>query len=99
MTRVFYSADAGRYTLRCCDHATGRSDVCAAITALVTSLAGYLTGVGERAKGSWSLDVARAEFTIETEDERIIGAWELAVFGLIQLANSFPDYIFVEKSL
>lgn len=99
MTKVFYSAAAGRYTLRCYDHATGSGDVCAAVTALVTSLAGYLTGVGERAKGAWSLEPARAEFTIETEDERVIGAWELAVFGLMQLANSFSDYIYVEQSL
>lgn len=93
MTEVSYRDEGGRYTLRCQGHATGSDEACAAVSVLMTTLAGYLANAGDRARGSWSLELGLAEISIETEDDRVIGAWEVTLFGLKQLENSFPDYI------
>lgn len=97
MTKISYSAAGGRYTLRCQGHATGSDEACAAVSVLMTTLAGYLANAGGRAKGIWSLEPGLAEISMETEDNRVIGAWEVTLFGLKQLENSFGDYLFVEE--
>lgn len=98
MTEVSYSDKGGRYTLRCQGHATGSNEACAAVSVLMTTLAGYLENAGGRAKGVWSLEPGLAEITMKTGDLRVIGAWEATLFGLKQLENSFPGYIRVRKT-
>ena len=98
MTEVRYSilptgGDATRYYLCCEGHATGSQDVCAAVSAIVSSLAGYLENVE-----GWSdrcLDDGYAEIVFDTVSERVVGAWEMAVFGLKQLAHTFGDFVHV----
>ena len=89
MTEVYAhkQPQAGKYALSVLGHATGRPDVCAAISMLVCALAEYVeaypqphsvrVGDGE-ARLSWQGD-ARAE-----------AVFDLTVLGLKQLAQEYP---------
>ena len=99
MTEVRYSKllkDGVPQFYLCCEgHATGSQDVCAAVSAIVTSLAGYLANAD-----IWftsCLDEGYAEIVFDSDDEKLAGAWGLAVFGLKQLENTFGDYIRVVR--
>lgn len=96
MTEVRYSVlptggDACRYYLCCEGHATGSQDVCAAVSAIAYTLAGYLAN-----SDTWNvrdLDEGYTEIVFDAIDQKLVGAWEAAVFGLKQLANTFGDYV------
>lgn len=96
MTEVRYSVlptrnDSCRYYLCCEGHATGSKEVCAAVSAIAYTLAGYLANADEWAE--IDLDEGYAEIVFDSVNPKLIAAWEMAVFGLRQLANSFKDYI------
>lgn len=99
MTEVRYYHKGDRFRLRCEGHATGNQDVCAAVSSLVYALAGFL---GNRQGGSTVVDrrdlkEGYAEILFTSRDQKVLGAWDMTLFGLKQLENSFGDYIRVKK--
>ena len=91
MTKVVCSQDGDTYRIECQGHATGSELVCAAVSVLVTTLAGYLEN--ELVNSKHKLTMGDCLVEMQTTDPAAIGAWRATVFGLMQLENSFPDYI------
>lgn len=98
MTQVQF--DYGeRYRLIAEGHATGSVEVCAAVSTITQSLYGYVynlqrTGDAEIVEKS----IASGKFSLCAKgDDRLRGAFELAKQGLLQLANSFPEYVAIKK--
>ncbi len=89
MIRVrFDRTDAAcRLTLR--GHATGDPAVCAAASALVFALAGYIR---DRGGGEAELDSGRARVDCG-RDSGADGAFAAVLSGLEQLQNSYPQLI------
>lgn len=94
MTRIYaeHNPLVGRCYLRVKDHATGSVETCAAISALVWALEGYLhnaTGIKIRTERVDSADV-----TIEYwGDQMAVGAYLTTIIGLLQIAKQYPDYL------
>jgi uncharacterized protein YsxB (DUF464 family) len=95
MTKVSLSQRGSRYGIECQGHATGSVQVCAAVSTLVTTLAGWL----HNAQGV-ELITERLN-TADAKLEYIGGAdaetaFELVMVGFLQLAASYGEYISVE---
>lgn len=99
MTEVRYTIAGGCCELECKGHATGDQNVCAAVSALTQTLLGWLINL-ERNR--------QVEITAQENREgyfrvRVWGgqagnlAFSMIVFGLEQLAHSFPQQISVKK--
>lgn len=95
MTNVYVEMEGGRCLLVLNGHATGSSEVCAAISCLVYALAGYITnaerdGVVE----IYSMDMAAGKVRLHFHgDGRATAAFEMAIIGLRQLEKQYPDLI------
>ena len=98
MTEVCIHIDKGGYLLRADGHATGKPNVCAAISGIVYALAGYL----ENAEGH-----ARARVTEFTPgrgyaylycrgDMCAEAAYRMAAIGLLQIAEKYPRHLDVK---
>ncbi len=79
--------DACRLSLR--GHATGDPAVCAAASALVFALAGY---VRDRGDGEAELDSGRARVDCE-RDREADGAFAAVLSGLEQLQRRYPQLV------
>lgn len=80
-------------------HATGSDAVCAAVSAITLSLLGYVATLEKRGEAKiWEQKVEEGLFCLCAQgDERCKGAFAMAIHGLCQLENSFPQYISVKK--
>ncbi len=81
------AGDACRLSLR--GHATGDPAVCAAASALVFALAGY---VRDRGKGETELDSGRAR-VVCGRDAGTDGAFDVILSGLEQLQRRYPQLV------
>ncbi len=102
MTTITFSRPgAGRWRVRAEGHATGSEAVCAAVSALVYALAGYLMNLerhGSAQVHTRRLDSADAE--IEAGGgEAVRAAFELTCVGLRQIAERYGDFLRVEHDL
>ena len=90
MTRITIREDGDVHSIEATGHATGSTDVCAAISALIESLAIYaekfaekmITEVIEDGNVRLAFKGARAGFVFTT-------------MGLEAIAESYPDYLVV----
>lgn len=83
----------GRYVLTARGHAVGSPQVCAAISALLFAVAGYLENVrGTVQVGEVRLDSGDARL-YWSGGARAEAAYELAAVGLCQLARRYPRYV------
>ncbi len=99
MTKVEITISKLRYAIIFDGHA-GREEVCAAISALMFSLEGFL------ANNEQELFVHSSKmddpgwgyimFELEQEQPKISGAFELVMIGLLQIRESYQDYIRVD---
>lgn len=97
MTKITgeYNWQEGRCLLEVTDHATGSEQVCAAVSALVCALAGYLKNAEHSAAvlvQESSVEPAKARFRFMAGDEGC-GAFLAVVIGLMQIAKSYPEYV------
>lgn len=88
MTRIYACLEGGYCTLEAKGHATGASDVCAGVSAILYTLAGYLRNHDVDATVKLEPGDAFIEFE---EDSATHTAFEMAVIGLVQIADSYPD--------
>ena len=98
MTDVRAGAEGSVVALALSGHATGRPDVCAAVSALCCGLAGYLRNAEVRGRAKMlSCSVRPGAVRIRAEVDRAgRGAWEAAVLSLLQLQAAAPEAISVE---
>lgn len=97
MTRIYAErgTNNGRCYLSVKGHATGSSQVCAAVSGLVYALAGYLmnaTGVDVRGESLESADAVIDFFG----DQMAVGAFLCTVIGLRQIAKEYGDFVEME---
>lgn len=94
MVKAVFEKDGDRYSLTMDGHATGSKEVCAASTAVVTALAGYL------ANAPVALEVADMESghaKIVCRGGRLVReAFKMAEIGLLQIEQGHGDYIKVQ---
>lgn len=100
MTRITASYDwqAGQCSLEVLDHAAGSVQVCAAISALVYALAGYIKNAEHSAAvlvQENTVEKANARFRFMAGDEGC-GAFLAVAIGLMQIAKQYPAYASME---
>lgn len=99
MTAVSWTKGEGEFCLRAKGHALGSQAGCAYISGILYSLAGYLTNGaagGFVRIGEMRLNSADASLRFEG-DQRAEAAFDMAVIGLKQLEQSFPELIEVKE--
>lgn len=94
MTKVYLERDGDRYTIACKGHATGNPKLCAAVSCLVYTAAGWAHNAGGVELWVKRLDAGDALITFsgcgcET-------AFELAAVGFLQLERQNPEFLSVE---
>ena len=90
MTQVSFGRGTRRQTLRLTGHATGSEQVCAAISGIVYSLLGYLDNQPEEAETREEPGYALAS---DGRGAALDAAFDMAVIGLLQIAQEFPDHV------
>lgn len=96
MTIVRYNQDGNKYTIQCTGHATGNENVCAAVSSIIYTLAGYLHNTKTIAVAMSQLESGNAMIVFAGETEAKV-AFDMTVIGLLQLAQSFPEYVRIKK--
>lgn len=96
MTKITITMAEPRYSILFDGHATGSAEVCAGISALMFSLEGYLRNhEDELFIHSAKLDepgFGFISFELEDPAKNITGAFEMAAIGLLQIAESYPEF-------
>lgn len=100
MTTVVIRIEDGLCVLTMDGHATGSETVCAACSAVVYALAGYLANAGAHIE-----DVQ--ESTLESGMARLVcrgdacveTAYRMAGIGLAQIAQQYPELVRVDLSI
>lgn len=92
MTRACIKIDGDHFLLAMDGHATGSETVCAACSAVVYALAGYLANAGEHITEfrESTLESGRA-CLICRGDVCVEAAYRMAGIGLAQIAKQYPD--------
>ena len=91
MTKAVIDDSDGVYRIMLSGHALGNQDVCAAISCLACTMAGYLDQ-HEDERDFVDLQEGRAEFVFRDK-----GLFEVISTGLLMLEEYYPAQIFVQK--
>lgn len=94
MTKVYLEQDGQRYTVSCRGHATGSVSVCAAVSCLVYTLAGWLRNnsvqvLTEKLEDGDALILYHGGAAAET-------AFDMICVGFLQLQEQYGEYIAVD---
>lgn len=101
MTNITMQGDGGRYRLAAVGHAAGRPEVCAAVSAIVYALGGYLKNL-EQARavtlGTFLLESGAAELEVVGPLPAdgwagVQAAFGMAAVGLLQIAAKYPEQV------
>lgn len=80
-------------------HATGSEKVCAAISSIVYALAGYLKNIEvEKGEKPPVIQLKSGFSSFRFSGKGAESAYDMAVIGLMQLANQYPENIRFEKN-
>jgi len=94
MTKVNITSSNNTISLVAIDHATGSQQVCTAISTLLYTLEGWLINNPASNKNhSSQMKDGYAFIEYEMLDEKCKAVTSAVVFGLMQIENSFPEYI------
>ena len=94
MTKIQARKDGNRYILSAKGHATGSVEVCAAISAIVYALAGYLMNHDIKISQQRMED---ADVLLDfAGDDCTAAAFEMAVIGLAQIGRQYPEFLQVD---
>lgn len=96
MTFVYCEKNGNQYTITAKGHATGRPEVCAAVSGLLYALAGYL----ENGEGIGRLHgrIEPGDFSVTFDGDGLaMAVYNMTLIGLLQIEKSHPEYIQVEQ--
>lgn len=98
MTQVYAERRGNRCILSAQGHATGSVEVCAAVSGILYALAGYLTNaVRERYIEFYENRMEDADVLLDFNgDDCTAAAFEMAVIGLAQVGQQYPEFLQVE---
>ena len=88
MIRATIEGRGGVHKIECIGHATGSEQMCAAVSGIMMALAGYL--VNHNNKGIRHMNLASGNNLIVFKGSD--AAFEMAKIGLLQIAQSYPQY-------
>ena len=96
MTKIEITIADPRYSLVFDGHATGSAEVCAGISALMFSLEGFLRN-NEQDLFIHSAKIDQPGwgyimFELEDPSNRVKGAFELVMIGILQIEKSYPEF-------
>ncbi len=95
MTKIKFKQRGNKYTVEAKGHATGSEIACAGVSAVMYALAGYLINA-ERAGKVYDVSghLKPADAVQEwCGGEAAEAAYEMATIGLMQIAESYPQYV------
>lgn len=92
MTRVCIERDGTRCAVACEGHATGRPDVCAAVSCLIYSAAGWARNAETELETRLEPGNARLVFA----GEGCGAVFEFLAVGFLQLERKYPKFLSVE---
>lgn len=98
MTRIYAEMDGPRCTISAQGHATGSVEACAAISGILYALAGYVTNAKlERPVEvyTWTMESGKVLLDFNG-DAGTTAAFEMAVIGLLQIAEAHPEQVCME---
>ena len=95
MTKVNLEHDGNRYTVTCKGHATGSEAVCAAVSTLCYTLAGYLHNIPCEIEKEELLP-GDARIVFYGKEQLAQAAFDMICVGFLQLAASYSDFVSVE---
>ncbi|MEG1564650.1 MAG: ribosomal-processing cysteine protease Prp [Bacteroides sp.] len=96
MTQAKVKIGCGDHLLTLEGHATGSETVCAAISAIVYALEGYLENAGAHIYAILENETASGNVHLHyLGDESVTAAWEMAYIGLAQIQLQYPDLLSV----
>jgi uncharacterized protein YsxB (DUF464 family) len=98
MVEVYAECEGNRYLLSAKNHATGSDVVCAAVSALVFAVAGYVkTAEAKRKAQVYNFRLDSGNALVHCHGDRDVGtAFETVLIGLKQIELSHPDLIKVD---
>lgn len=97
MTQVYAERNGDHYELFAHGHATGKPEVCAAISSIVYALAGYIGNATDGSTLAYDDRLKSGSTHIHFRGgEGAKGAFEMAVIGLAQIAKAYPEQVQVE---
>ena len=97
MTTINVSKADNIYRIEATGHATGSEKVCSGVSAILYALAGWLINNDEHvtyAKRKLKSGDAFIEFS---GDEKAKAVYDMAVIGLLQIEQSYPEYVNIKK--
>ncbi len=92
MTQIYFERDAPSFRVSAQGHATGSVEVCAAVSGILYALAGYLKNAPEAEVMTFRLESGDVELDF-TGAAGCAGAWEMALIGLKQIAQKYPEQV------
>lgn len=101
MTNITIQESGGRFRLTGVGHATGRPEVCAAVSAIVYALGGYLINLeqaGAVMLGTFLLESGAAELEAQGvgPGDAARHPFGMAAVGLLQIAAKYPELVAVD---
>lgn len=93
MTKVYLEKDGALHTVTAKGHATGSPEVCAAVSCLIYTIAGYIRQKPNSVRRV-EIDEKTAAATVSFTGNTTL--FEFAAIGFLQLAKSYEDFISVE---
>lgn len=92
MTEVYAAGSGDRFLITAYGHATGSPEVCAAVSTLLTALAGYLHN--DREIETLECELAPGCGFLEFRGgERARAVYDMTVIGLLQLEKAQPEHL------
>ena len=103
MIHIHYTKDDGWHELAIEGHANysdcGRDIVCAGVSAIAYTLIGFLENKEEDVEDMGGSIVDSGEFYLSCKGSKVVDlAYEMAVVGLWQIANTYPDNVSISIS-
>ena len=96
MTEIWVSLTENSHILTANGHAVGNTQVCAAVSALLYALAGYLKNAGRRVYRMEEMTLQPGKACIRClGDGHVRAAYEMTALGLLQIAKSYPESLSV----
>ena len=98
MTDITVREKDNLYLIQAKGHATGSEKVCSGISAIMYSLAGWLENNEEHIRyKSHKLTSGDAVIEFKGTDEIARAVFDMAVIGLLQIEQKYPDFIKIKK--
>lgn len=95
MTAVYARRHGNSFLIRAKGHATGSAEVCAAISALLYSLGGYLSNADTVSNVKLRLESGDSEISFVGKNEAF-AVFMLCVIGFLQIEEANREYISVD---